>query len=213
MHYDYIFLFAGKQFSDRFLMSWSNTILYLLKNKKTFWFSTEYNPIVSETRNKLVGLYHTNYEKSSLRPFDGKATCEKVIFIDDDIFWTVDDIEKLLDSDKDIISGGYLTADGKTIAAYTDNNKSRLLYEDIVNQTEPILVQSTGLGFLACKFEVIANIPYPWFNILTYDNGQFVPEDTYFIQKASHYGYKAYLDPTIILNHLKTYPIKLGGGA
>jgi hypothetical protein len=205
---DYIFLLAGKTFSSSFLIAWTETVIYLNKNKFTYKFAMAYSPIITVTRNTLIGNFPNKFGDNtfSIIPFSGEYTCKKVIFLDDDVYWKPEDLEILLNSDKEIISGIYLTADQKTVALIGEDG-NRLTLNDFTDKTEPFEVFATGLGFFACTPTVLESMKFPWFDTptqITEDNvGIVVSEDVYFCNKAKANGYKIYVDPNLKIGHEK----------
>ena len=206
---DYIFLLAGKTFSSSFLTAWTETVNYLNKNNFTYKLAIVYSPIITVTRNTLIGNFPSKFGDNtfSVIPFNGEYTCKKVIFLDDDVYWKVEDLEILLKSDKEIISGIYLTVDQKTVALIGEDG-NRLTLDQLKDKTEPFEVLAVGLGFFACTLNVLESIEFPWFDTptqITEDNVGIVgSEDVYFCNKARDKGYKIYADPKLKIGHEKT---------
>lgn len=209
---DYFFCLPGNNFSGKFLNSWTQTVLYLNSLNLNIKYSFLYTPIVSETRNKLIGnlnLQHGQNLISSI-PFNGKIKPKKVIFIDSDIAWSNEDIKILLNSDKDIICGAY-PVDGFFYKGLNGGlsviKNGRMLMPNEINFSEPYEVDSCGFGFIAINFQIFQEIPAPWFNSY-YKNFtehiESVGEDVDFCEKVKKIGYKIYCDPKINLGHEKT---------
>jgi hypothetical protein len=211
---DYVFCLPGATFSANFLYCWSETIQYLITNKKTFVFINFYSPLVTYTRNQMLrgipgnlGLLTTN-----TKLFNNEIKTKKIIFIDDDIYWTIEDLKKILESDKDIISGFYkmLGVNEKEKSNYITGliGEEWLTEKDIKNTTGLIELDAIGFGFVAIKSEVFEKIKFPWFEtyekvrerdgvVLNYG------EDFNFCQKALKAGFKVYGDPTVKVGHEK----------
>lgn len=208
---DYYFCLPGKTFSAEFLVAWSNTLLSLISSNKTFMFNSLYSPIVQETRNWLFNT--TSKPSIGLTDdlFDGRIRPKKVIFLDDDIVWSVGDMFKILDSDYDFICGPYISGDHRSIAAGIDEQRIPISYLDTVNY--PIEVSYTGLGFCAVKFEVLEKLKAPWFEVkyTKQEDGTYhmTGEDVNFCNKIRELGYSIYLDPSIQLKHMKTVPLEI----
>jgi hypothetical protein len=207
---DYFFCLPGENFSAEFLVAWSNTLLTLISEQKTFMFNNLYSPIVQETRNMLlntVGRHNGIAITNEL--FAGMVSPKKVVFIDNDIIWTPQDMHKLLNSDKDIICGAYMTRDG-SLACGLDEH--RLQYSYLDGLTGDLEIGFTGMGFVAVKFDVLKKMKAPWFQVEYIEKDgamQSIGEDVYFCNKARELGYSIYLDPTIRLKHMKTIGLEL----
>ena len=96
---DYYFCIAGKSFPYEFVNSWSETLCYLKNINANFIWSMHYTAIVSETRNNLLSCYMSQNEEAQSRRilFDGKVRPRKVIFLDDDVTWKLEDMIKILE--------------------------------------------------------------------------------------------------------------------
>lgn len=190
-----------------------------MENRISFLYCNFYTSLVQYTRNSLIRNFPGNYQDlttAGVVPFDGKVKCKKIIFIDDDMVWTINDIEKIIKSDKDIIGGFYKMNinNSEGVLAAAINNKY-VLDKDILNQTELIELTGIGFGFVAIKQDVFHNIKFPWFateETVDENTGiiSILTEDFYFCNKAINFGYKIYGDPTIQLGHEKNKILKIG---
>jgi hypothetical protein len=202
---DYFFCLPGKQFSAEFLVAWSNTLMYLIGAGKTFMFNNLYSPMVQETRNLLLNTVSgQNGVSLNNELFSGLVSPKKVIFLDDDIVWTQVDMNKILESDLDIICGTYMTARGG-LACGNDEGRLPTSYLNEVQHISEL--GFAGMGFMAVKFDVLKKMKAPWFHVEYLEKDgklEIVGEDVYFCRKAIELGYKINLDPTIRLKHMKT---------
>lgn len=213
--YDYIFLIPGKEFSINFVNSWTNTLIYLHETGYTFASSFKYAPIIQEVRNQLI-TYPIKLENGPTRMssfrrhnksvFNETAYCDRVIFLDSDMVWSLDDIKKLLHTNLDIVCGAYSLETGSEMCVV---GKDGLFVdsEEIKIKTEPFEIMGAGMGFVSVKYEVLEKMGFPWFNTLYVNDEeggtQFIGEDTFFFYRAQELGYKVYCDPTIRIGHEK----------
>jgi len=209
---DYVFCLPGKNFSSNFLMSWTNSLIELMKQSENFIVVNRYTSIVSYTRNQIIRSFPGEEPNlTNILPFDGRLEAKKIIFIDDDMVWNFENLNKILKSKKDIISGFYkmtLIDNEKNNLLAAKKNRKFLISKDIENKKQLIELQFVGFGFIAINFEVFKKIKFPWFQ--TYDfvdekNGHVLNfgEDFDFCQKAINAGYKIYGDPTVKVGHEK----------
>lgn len=211
---DYVFCLPGKTFSSKFLESWTNSVIFLMKQSTSWIFTIHYTPIVSFTRNDMIRFDFRSVEKDFKKnePFENKIEAKKIIFIDHDMVWKPEDLEKILKSKEDIVSGFYKK---NNIDLYNRHElcaqiKNKWLTEDdIKDEKKLIKLDGVGFGFIAINFEVFKKISFPWFESFTVFNKEVnefygIGEDVYFCEKAKSYGYKIYGDPTIKLGHEKT---------
>ena len=142
---------------------------------------------VADNRNKLVKhAIDNNYEY--------------IFFLDTDVTFNGDALEKMLAHDKDIIALAY--------------NHRRLPLESVIRPldgdiTKPIpkelfKAQSCGTGSMLIRTLVFRDIPKPWFDF-TYEGDERIGEDVNFCRKAIKAGYDIWVDPTIPVRHLGTY--------
>lgn len=184
---DYVFCLSGLNFSDRYLDSWSKSLVMLTEDLKcSFAWEIFYCAVVSETRNVLIqrALKH--------KP-------KKIIFIDDDMVWEPEDLKQLITSSNDINTGFYLNRHNLAVAISHHN----FLTQEDVSGTKPIELESVGLGFIAIKSKVFELTPYPWFESGHYENGTAYGEDYYFCRKVINFGFKVLGNPAIKVGHEK----------
>ena len=156
---------------------------------------------------------------SNQKPYNGELDYDYMLWIDSDIIFTVDDFDKLLSHQMDIVSGLYLMEDGQQFATvenwdenfFVKNGYFKFLSRiDLQNKMEPFQVNYTGFGFMLIKKGVFESMEYPWFRpeFLQIGNcNDFTMEDVAFCREANRKGYKILVDPTVIVGHekLKVY--------
>lgn len=209
-HYNIVIATPAGSFKPDYVKSLVETTKWLNKKGYSYHLVSQYSSFVPSAReNTATDSYGADWE--SVRFGGGKFTCEKVIWIDSDISWKVEDFEKLIKSDKEIISGMYAVGrDGRIAAMKKDeqgNPKSLNALEFLV-EADPVLVDGVGFGFVAMKSEVFQKIERPWFQIrktslegvdLKVDLG----EDYSFCEAAKSAGISIWLDPTVRVEHHK----------
>lgn len=208
---DVIFLFAGKKFSSNFVISWSNTLIYLHNKQISFLYAFGYTPIVSQVRNALLNF---NFSYTKLRSinaynssvFQNTAKSKKVIFIDSDMVWEVEAIDKLIHAEQPVIMAPYVLSDKSRVSVRL-GDKEWANVETIKNYNQTTKCLGGGLGFTACDFEVLTKLQFPWFAIPEHINGEVSEpygEDVYFFDNVRKAGYDIYFDPSIKVGHEKS---------
>jgi len=128
-----------------------------------------------------------------------------LLFVDDDMVFPSETLEKLLSHDKDIVG--------------VQSFKRREMYEPCVytlkeSKYYPILVNSfidvdaIGTGILLIKTEVFKKVKFPWFETVYDKDKTHWSVDFMFCRKAKKEGYKLYCDPDIEIGHIGDAPIK-----
>ena len=216
-----VFCLPGRNFSNKFLMSWSQLLLNLFRMGFNVRISQKYTSNVYYVRNMCLGgdVMRGIHQK----PFDGKLDYDYIMWIDSDIVFTTDQFLQLLKHDKDIVSGLYKMDGGTHFATVKDwdkkyfrkNSTFEFLTTDSVNKwveknpNKLMEVEYTGFGFMLVKKGVFERLKYPWFSpIYEKDMGKdvldFCSEDVSFCQKVIKKGYKIHIDPTIVVGHEKS---------
>jgi len=140
------------------------------------------------------------------------------MWIDSDIVFKPEQFFKLIDHDRDIVSGLYMMQDNinyATVEHMDEDFFAKNAYypfmqdKDIeAKKGQLFKVAYTGMGFLLVKNGIFESFSYPWFypRIKKYSNGweEFVNEDIEFCLRAREAGFDIFIDPKIRLGHEKT---------
>jgi hypothetical protein len=196
-----------------YVRSLVSTIQHLSKNNISYMFLNQYSSQVSAAREATI-MGSRYLDAWSTQPLSGKYTYDKIIWIDSDISWDVDQFISIYESEHDIISGVYFNEEG--IPMYAINERiPDYRYTDKAQAGNTFEVFGVGFGFVAVKSGVFESIARPWFEIkfekITNDDREmFVPwgEDFSWCIKAHESGYKIHVDPMIKVKHHKK--IQLG---
>lgn len=121
--------------------------------------------------------------------------------VDSDMSFPPDTLKRLLEHDKDVVSGLYIQRKpGQHILEIYRQGRN-VPYADIKG-LGLIEVDGCGFGCVLVKSEVIRAIGYPQFVYKSaIDHRNTVSEDTYFCLKAKEKGYKVWADTSILCNH------------
>jgi len=213
-HFNLIIATPGHSVMSNYFKSFIATVNELNRNNISWIFANEYSSSVNDARElTLAGTFNNSYTEN--RPFEGRFTYDKIMWIDSDITWKPDDLLSLYYSDKDIIAGAYLFANGE-VAAYPEFLKPGLLYEQVKKMEEIIEVEATGFGFICVKQGVFESLTKPWFANATYkkhnDDGtlNYYPlmgEDLSWCYRVKQNGYKIWFNPNVKVIHNKTVPL------
>jgi hypothetical protein len=214
---DVCIIVPGHNFTGMFLQSFIDTFATLMMSGKTIAFRTAAGSVLPSLRNSLIsGTDERGYFNNI--PFNNSPyKPKKILFIDSDMLFTPQDAIKLIESEEDIISGWYLRTEGIPICmrSYQGSRNKYLAYEQHeMNGKEVMEVDTTGMGFVCVKYEVLEKIKYPWFQFTQHpseDDGETYPplggEDIWFFNRAVEEGYKVMLDPTVHVGHIKSIPL------
>lgn len=190
------------------------TIYALEANNISWIFQSEYASLVTNAREATI-TGSRNLEVFNPAPGKGQYTYDKIFMIDSDIVWNPEQFLRLYASDKDLISAVYFEAQGADAMVHRAKNDFKpMKREDIQllqQLDEPIEVYGVGLGFMCVKFGVFESLKRPWFGLgkviqevdgIVYELP--LGEDLYFCEKVAEQGHQVYLDPQVIVGHIKS---------
>ena len=201
-----VFCIPGNNFSNRFLKCWTNLTRELHKRDIEYELLSHYLPNVYKVRSFLLGADRTFGQYQA--PWQGKKDYDYIMWIDSDQVFEPNDFFKLLEHDKDIVSGLYLRKPkGDNLsdipvffACFSAPDKG--LFTNEVNG-ELRTVYANGMGWMLVKKEVFEDVEKPFDQ--TYSEQS---EDIIFQVKAREKGYKSYVLPDVILGHEKMLIVK-----
>ena len=224
-----VFCLPGRTFSDKFLKSWTNLLVSLTNRGIHFGVSQGHDPVVYYARNKCLG--GDLMRGSKQKPWDEKVEYDYMMWIDSDMVFKYEHFSKLLDHDKDIVSGMYMMRDMKhftTVKKWDEDFFSKHGYfpflkrEDVIGEKKLMTVDYTGFGWMLVKCGVFESMEYPWFRpewkefkfkgtnaelstkpIEDTVVSEFTSEDVSWCHEVQKNGFDIHVDPTIIVGHEK----------
>jgi len=208
-----IFAIPGREFSGNFLQCWTDTLLKCVNNGINPLLSNKFSSMVSYARCLCLGADVRRGVHQE--PFGGKIDYEYIMWIDSDIIFSLDQIEKLISYDKDIVSGIYKMENGRNYACVKDWNQDHytkhgafyfLQEEDCKPHKGLMEVEYNGMGFMLMKKGVLEKVEYPWFRQMKKQIGNledYCSEDVGFCQLAREAGFKIFIDPQMVVGHEK----------
>ena len=120
-----------------------------------------------------------------------------ILFVDSDMQFPSDTLEKMLAHNKDIVGVEYNKRKFPLEPVFEQPNKSDTLYETNV----------AGTGLMLIKLSIFEKITNdPWFTFGRNAKGETtVGEDVWFCNVARDAGFQVWIDPTIKVFHLGEY--------
>ena len=207
-----IFCIPGNSFSNRFLKCWTNLTRELHKKDIEYELLSQYIPNVYKVRSLLLGADRIFGQYQA--PWQGKKDYDYIMWIDSDQVFEPNDFFKLLEHDKDIVSGLYLRKPkGDNLsdipvffACFSAPDKG--LFTNEVNG-ELRTVYANGMGWMLVKKGVFEKIDYPWFYPINTNDGVGIHgEDHSFQIRAKEAGFDSWADTSIIVGHEKEVVLK-----
>lgn len=123
-----------------------------------------------------------------------------LLWLDSDIHFPANIVDRFLQHDKDIVAANYSTRyHPHRSVAFVDptNVDSRLDTKFGLHK-----IWAVGMGCMMIKREVFEALPKPWFSHeYNKDQDTFSGEDIYFCNQANQHGFEVYVDAEIQLAH------------
>lgn len=212
----------GNQFTGRFLRAWTEFLLIAHEKNIEIVLSNTYSAVVHFSRAQCLGA--DVMRGIQQKPFNGTISYDYILWIDSDILFTFEDVEKLLSSPYDVTCGLYRMTNMTQFPVVkhwdTDFFKKNG-YFDFLNVKELIAyresngerymqVEYAGMGFMLIRSGVIEKVPYPWFYKDAYlfeKDGNLIAdmasEDVSFCKNLSQADIQIYVDTTVVVGHEK----------
>jgi hypothetical protein len=139
--------------------------------------------------------------------------CTHVLFIDSDMRFPQDMIERLLQHDLDIVATNCARRrmpTGPTAQIYKENGERELVYT-MPETTGLQEVGSVGMGVMLIKANVFAKLAEPWFETpWRHDKRGYIGEDVFFCKKARDAGFKIWIDHDVSkeIGHIGMFEFK-----
>jgi len=214
----------GREYSGNFLMNWSQTLLLLIQKGYNVKIVNEYSSFVSFSRMKTLGL--DVMRGAEQKPFGGSYDYDVWLTIDSDIIFTPEQVIELIeDTDKyPVVSGLYRMADLKHYAVVKDwdveyfktNGSFKFMsVNELDRRRKYMKVAYNGMGFFACRREVLENMKYPYFNYPLIEmkgkDGKVIrdmcSEDVAFCKNLKDAGYDVIVNTRMRVGHEKNLVI------
>ena len=217
-HYNIVICTPGSNLMSNYVASLVKTIDYFNENNISYLWSNRYASHVGDAREVTVGGPDPQ-EAFNSTPFKGEFTYDMLMWIDSDIAWEPEQIMKLYNSDKDIVSGMYLLSDG-SVTAYPELFGPALYFDQVINRFDLFEVTACGFGFLGVKKGIFESLSRPWFQAVikgkkSEDGEEFLfplmGEDMSWCVRAKEAGYNIWVDPTVRVTHHKTMKLTWNG--
>jgi len=145
--------------------------------------------------------YNTSENRNYIAAQAVKNDCTHLFFVDDDMVFEPDTLDRLLAHDKDIVGAIYKTKyeTQAEVIEYLNEERPKELFR----------CGALGTGCLLIKTEVFKKIPQNyngqsgWFNYLWNDNGSVkMSHDWLFCHNARKCGFDIWADPSLMVGHL-----------
>lgn len=186
------------------------------KNVETSTFQSIYNldiPKNVEINLQFFYGYNVDQVRNLISDFTIKNNFDYVFCVDSDIVLPKDALVKLLNQNKDIISGIYkqrfLNEDRPEIYLNKNGYIERATMEDI-KENKILEVSSCGFGCTLISKNLLYRIGYPQFEYhSSIDFKDTISEDTDFCIKANKCGTNIYVDTSIRCGHIGSFELKI----
>lgn len=214
----------GRTYSGRFMMNLLNTMMIMKSRKYDVILTNEYSSYVTFSRMKTLGL--DVLKGVDQKPFDGKIDYDVWLTIDSDIVFTPEQVIELIEDTNThpVVSGVYRMEDLKHYACVKEWNVDYfkkmgtfqfVKVDDFEGAPKFVSVAYNGMGFFACRKEVIEKLKYPYFSYPLIEiegkDGVIIrdtcSEDVAFCKNLTDAGMEIIVNTTLRVGHEKTLVI------
>jgi hypothetical protein len=217
-HINLIVATPGHSLMGSYVKCLLETITKLQKDGISVLWTNDYSSHVADARETtLSGTKNNNLLETS--PLGGQFTYDKILWIDSDISWQYEDVKKLYESDKDVVTGAYLMGNGD-VMAYKEIMGSPYTFEQVKQMAEIERIEACGFGFVCVKSGVFEQLTRPWFQsvsaeIKLEDGTDFlfsiIGEDISWCERIKRLGVEIWFDPTVRVTHHKVMKLTWEG--
>lgn len=216
-HVNLIIASPGHSMMSSYVRCLLETISRFQQDGISVLWSSEFSSHVADAREvTLSGTRMNNLADS--RPLQGEFTYDKILWIDSDINWTYEDARKLYDSDKDVVTGAYMLANGE-VMAYKKAFGPSYAHEEVLGMEELTQIEACGFGFVCVKSGVFEKLSRPWFQSVEVEipvhdrlfKFNVMGEDIAWCERVRQAGFDIWFDPTVRLIHHKVMKLTWKG--
>ena len=214
----------GRTYSGRFMMNLLNTMMIMKSRGYDVILTNEYSSYVTFSRMKTLGL--DVLKGIDQKPFDGKIDYDVWLTIDSDIVFSPEQVIELIEDTKTypVVSGVYRMEDLKHYACVKEWNVDYfkkmgtfqfVKVDDFERAPKFVSVAYNGMGFFACRKDVIEKLKYPYFSYPLIEiegkDGVIIrdtcSEDVAFCKNLTDAGMEIIVNTTLRVGHEKTLVI------
>lgn len=187
------------------------------RNIEAETFKSIYDQIVPdgyETHFQFFWGYQVDQVRNLIAHWTIQNNFDYLFCVDSDIAFPSDTLARLLDHDKDLVSGVYIQRiPGRhTIEIMRKNPQGGVSHVDFADIKDQGLVPIDGCGFgcVLIKAEMLKAIPYPHFLYHSaIDHANTVSEDVHFCNQARDRGFQLWCDTSILCDHIGSWTYKV----
>jgi len=165
------------------------TLLALMKNERR----------ITKLLIKQGVLVHVNRDNIVLDAL--KEDFTHLFFVDSDVCFAPDTLDKLLAHDKDIIAANYNMRIVPQTPTVRMMENGKLVVKDLPKGL--FKCYAAGTGCMLIKMEVFKKLSRPWFHFGAMDeNNEGEGEDVFFCRRAQEVGYEVWCDGSLQVGHI-----------
>ena len=166
-----IIALPGTEFSEQFMLAWTDTLLHLTKQGYNVAVISGFSDNKQFSRMNTIGIDIKRGKDQ--KPFDGKIEYDVWLTIDSNILFTPKHVVELIeDTDKYPIVSAVYRVNQNDLSAISNiddellvkhGSYPRLTKEMMDPNIKHVKVAATDLGMIACRRDALESIQYPHF--------------------------------------------------
>jgi hypothetical protein len=199
-------------FTAGYIASLFRTMDWLRENGHTALWHNHASADIYVARNFTIYDVNIFGNKPNPQPFDGDDY-DYILWLDSDIIWEPEDLQLLIDDDKDVVCGMVpISLDG-TINVGWNMYGGIVRAKPVAFQKDLSKVDYTGWAYVLVKKGVFEKLEYPYFSPWVKEtvDGIRIPvsEDHAFCKKLRDGGFKIYVDKRVKAKHQHFFTVGL----
>jgi hypothetical protein len=209
-HYNIVFATPGASMHREYVKSLVETCSWLAEEEKTFTLLNRNASFVPNAREwTAINGVGSEWEFGVVGK--GEFTYDRMVWIDSDISWELEDFKRLISHEEDIVSGVMLVDSSGRIGATRFNLQGSpgiMTWTDIMldDPDELLEVDGVSFGFLSVKSGVFESMKRPWFRLREVPVEKIMVtlgEDYSWCLNAKEAGFSVFLDIGVKVAHHK----------
>jgi len=196
-----IFCVPGRNFSNNFLTSWTKLLKYCHENGIQAELSSGYTSIVHLARYTCLGINPQSDCNPCLNPFGEEIDYDYLMWIDSDMVFKPEDFQKLIDADKQVITGLAKIEASKYYACWVGKEDTRIDQGFLEKNSGVIEASFTGMAFMLIKKGVYELMQFPYFTVP--GNWKCISETMAFCHNLKTAGIPIHAHLEVIVGHEK----------
>jgi len=209
-HYNVVIATPGLVMQAQYVQSLMKTTAWLCEKGMTYTYLNKTSSFVPSAREKTATDSSAN-DWDATEIADGRFTYDWIVWIDSDIVWEPEVLERLMSHNLDVVSAIVPINAGGALSIMkldAEGHPNQMTWKDFIMEDAPVEVDGVGFGMVAVRYGVFEGTSRPWFHI----RKARIPAVPFTVNYGEDYsaclnmkdsGFKIWVDPFARVEHIK----------